>query len=116
MSNIFDPGLQPERTELAWRRTALALAVGSLIAVRFLPTAMSNALWALPGLLGVITASSFWIWSRSRAARITELLRVHGDRAALPGAWAITALAALVMLAGALALVVVLAVASWGIA
>ena len=111
MSKIFDPGLQPERTELAWRRTALALAVGSLIALRFLPTAMSDAWWVLPGLLGLISAAAFWMWSRSRAEVITQLLRMHGDRAPLPGGAPLTALAALVSLAGALALAVVLVVA-----
>ena len=51
---LYDPGLQPERTELAWRRTALSIAVGSVVAMRLLPTALGSEWGILPGITGVV--------------------------------------------------------------
>jgi uncharacterized membrane protein YidH (DUF202 family) len=80
---LFDPGLQPERTALAWRRTALALAVGALIAFRLLLPVLG--LWSLAaGLLGTALASVIWVLAGRRARGTREALR-HPS-APLPGA------------------------------
>ncbi|MGV8845020.1 DUF202 domain-containing protein [Tessaracoccus sp.] len=51
----YDPGLQPERSALAWQRTALSIAVGSLIFGRILSTSLG--LWALLPMLAGLTMS-----------------------------------------------------------
>lgn len=71
---IADPGLQPERTELAWRRTALALAVGSLVAIKLLPDRLGSTLWVIPGILGLLTAGFLWVAVRRRTRAATAAL------------------------------------------
>lgn len=77
-TRIFDPGLQPERTELAWRRMALAIGVGSLIALRLLPalapTQDAQLLWLAPGLIGVAFAIVLWMFGRGRYIRANRAL------------------------------------------
>ena len=104
----FDPGLQPERTELAWRRTALTIAVGSLVALRLLPTVLENALWVIPGCVGIIAAFVMWVLARRRFTGIRRALVAEGT---LPrgGAGAVTAMAIAVLAFGLFGLVVVAA-------
>lgn len=65
---LFDPGLQPERTALAWRRTLLTMAVGALIALRLLPSALGT--WSLVGgIVWLLTTTVLWTCAGRRAGR-----------------------------------------------
>ncbi|MCD2342928.1 DUF202 domain-containing protein [Ideonella azotifigens] len=67
-----DPGLQPERTSLAWRRTALALSVNALLILR---TAWLDhrALLVVTGMVTLALALIALMLSQTRGRR---LLRV----------------------------------------
>lgn len=106
----YDPGLQPERTQLAWRRTALSIAVVSLIAARALPLIFGSGLWVIPGVVGVAVSGVFWIASARRAGAVDRALSVRrADR--MPDGRLIVLLVGFAMAAGVLALVVLLAAA-----
>lgn len=69
----WDPGLQPERTALAWRRTGLALTVGSLIGLRVLPPLLGPAAYVLAG-LGVVASLAVLAAAHRRYRRVHRLL------------------------------------------
>lgn len=67
MSVPSGPGLAEERTAFAWRRTALSVAVGSLLCLRVLPPQLGPAGWALAVLGLCWSADLAWIgWRRQR--------------------------------------------------
>ncbi len=68
-----DRGLQPERTSLAWRRTALSVAVGSLVGLRVLPPHL--------GVLGYVACAVGLAWSLDLA--LTSARRYHGADASV---------------------------------
>lgn len=73
----FDPGLQPERTLLAWRRTFLALGVAGAVAVRFAAAVSLYA--AIPlGLVLVALALTGYLRIAGRYRRVHEGLREGG--------------------------------------
>lgn len=77
----FDAGLQIERTALSWRRTALSVAIGSLVALRALPEYLGSPVWVIPGVVGVLGALVLW-WTATVRYRRFHQRRAHGEERA----------------------------------
>lgn len=93
---LYDPGLQPERTLLAWRRTCLAFAAGSLVAVRF--SAETLGLFAvLLGIVGIGLSAAAYFAATAGYRRANAALTRDGTLAhsAWPMAFATAAALAL---------------------
>ena len=74
---LFDPGLQPERTALAWLRTALVVTVGSLIGLRVLPH-----YW---GPVGLVLAGAGALASMALIGLAARRYRLTQQRLTAPG-------------------------------
>lgn len=105
----IDIGLQLERTTLAWRRTALAVAVGSLVAMRLLPEVLGGIAWAIPGAVGVVAALVLWWMSRRRHHAFLDRVAA-GRRPRVGGAGVLCAIAAGTAAIGGFGLVVTILV------
>ncbi|ACZ75040.1 DUF202 domain-containing protein [Dickeya zeae] len=60
-----DPGLQPERTRLAWSRTAFVLLINSLLLLKA-GSITTQPLMLATGLFLLVMALVTYIWSRLR--------------------------------------------------
>ena len=100
MTSPADPGLQPERTSLAWRRTALSVAVGSLIGLRVLPPEL--------GAFGYVVSVLGLVWSLDLALLARRLVRSPGSSGTPGAALARTALTTAAAAGAALVGVVVI--------
>lgn len=111
---LFDAGLQPERTRLAWRRTLLALLVAAVVGERLLAPLLGRAalLLAGAGLLAVL-ALSVAVVRRTRATDAS--LHGRGHLADAHGGAVLAVTALLCSAGGVLALVLVVqrALTSW---
>ncbi|MGX9349046.1 DUF202 domain-containing protein [Microbacterium sp. KNMS] len=95
---VFDPGLQPERTLLAWRRTCLSFGLASLVAMRF--TAESLGLAAvIVGLVGAGLAVGAYFAAAIGYRRAHVSL--HRSGALERGAWPLALATAAALMLGA---------------
>ncbi len=74
---MYDPGLQPERTDLAWRRTALSIVVGGLVGLRLLPSVLGSGGAVLAG-VGTVAGLACGLLAARRSRRTLAFLR-HGE-------------------------------------
>lgn len=72
------PGLQPERTALAWRRTALSVTVGSLVGLRVLPPHLGALGYAVSA-LGLLWGLDLVLTARRRYRDGARMLRSGAD-------------------------------------
>lgn len=104
--SLFDPGMQPERTALAWRRTVLALGVGVLVGARL--TAHLGILPLVLAGVGAVFVVTLFVATTRRARRVQVALRRDGGLAAGPGGGLAAVVSAAVAAAGVGALLFVL--------
>lgn len=111
MSRLFDPGLQPERTGLAWQRTCISFLGGSLVAMKVLPQILGE--WSvLLGAAGAAEAAILLLAVRRRYLGHHRLLTSEGgETAPLANGRLIAALALSVAAAGAVSLAVAIRLA-----
>lgn len=108
MTSPADPGLQAERTSLAWRRTALSVAVGSLVGLRVLPGELGAYGYAVC-FLGLGWSVDLAVVARRRHRDADLVMRRVGHRGPEGAVVARVALATAVTAAAALVGVLVIA-------
>ncbi|MEU5433403.1 DUF202 domain-containing protein [Streptomyces sp. NPDC020719] len=91
-----DPGLQPERTRLAWRRTTLSCTVAAVLAARQALRGGLSAVSLIAVALSVLVWVGFLVVAHGRIQSLSGVARPRALRARE----AVTAMACVTALAG----------------
>jgi uncharacterized membrane protein YidH (DUF202 family) len=97
-----DPGLQPERTALAWGRTSLAIAVNALLSFRAGLVLGEASLVAIGAVLFAAAGATVAVGTIRRRQLSGDILTITPPRWALPGVAAATVVASLAGVASVL--------------
>ena len=106
-SGVFDPGLQHERTALAWERTAIAGMVGGVLLARYAAAAIHPA-WAALGIAAVVLGGVLLVWAGRHYDDLHGPLRA-GENPAHPAAVRLVGLASITFTGAALAVAIAIA-------
>lgn len=104
---VFDPGLQHERTALAWERTSIAVMVAGVLLARYAALTV-HATIALVGIAQVVFGGVLLIWTGRHYDELHGPLRA-GASPVHPTAARVVGLATVVFSGFALSLAVLIA-------
>jgi len=79
---LFDAGAAAERTALAWRRTALGVAIGGVVALRVTGPLLGVGAALAAVASSVLAAAAWWVTGR-RYRAVQRSLHAQGDLGAL---------------------------------
>ena len=108
--SVFDPGLQHERTALAWERTAIASMVAGVLVARYASQSLHFA-FAFVGLAQVVVGAGLLVWSARHYEDRHGPLRA-GESPIHPTATRIVGLTVIAFTGAALSLSIIITVAT----
>ena len=109
-TTVFDPGLQHERTALAWERTAIATMVAGVLMARYAADELHPSIAAF-GVAQVVFGAVLLVWSAHHYDDLHGPLRA-GASPIHPTATRIVGVGAILFTGAGLAVAVVIAIAT----
>lgn len=107
---VFDPGLQHERTGLAWERTAVAMMVAGVLLTRYAAQDASPVI-ALAGIAQTVAGAVVLVWAGMHYDELHGPLR-QGAAIVRPGATRLVGTGTVAFTAVALVLAILVSVRS----